>query len=107
MRNILIACFLTLSLSACASHYGAAQIVSNPPGAEVINLDDGTTLGVTPTVVWWKDGSDERQHIALRFKKDGHYEKVSSFWLSMRHSSIEQAKKDLTLVEVSLVKKGN
>jgi len=106
MYKIIITALFSITLSACASHYGAARIVSSPPGAEVINIDDGTTLGVTPTTVWWKEGSSERQHIAVRFKKEGYYEKVSSFWLSMRHSSIEKAEQDLTLVEVSLLRKG-
>lgn len=97
---------LLIFVSACASHYGAARIVSVPAGAEVVNLDDGTVLGVTPTTVWWKDGSSNRQHIAVRFKKEGYYEKVSSFWLSMRHKSVENAKRDLTLVEVNLDQKG-
>jgi len=81
MRNLLIISFLCISLSACASHYGAAFITSNPPGAQVINTDDGTTLGVTPTTVWWKESSANRQYIAVRFRKDGFYEKVDSFWL--------------------------
>ncbi len=107
MRSFLLASIVIFSLSGCASHYGAARIISNPPGAEVFNMDDGTSLGVTPVVRWWKDSSSARQHIAVRFKKDGYYEKVTSFWLSMRHNSKEQAEKDLTLVEVSLSKKTN
>lgn len=107
MRNFLFISFLCISLSACASHYGAAYITSNPPGAEVISLDDGTTLGVTPTTVWWKEPSGDNQHKALRLKKDGYYEKVSSFWLSMRHSNIDEATENSTLVEVNLLKKGS
>ncbi|MBX2850017.1 MAG: hypothetical protein KTR16_16950 [Acidiferrobacterales bacterium] len=106
MQNFIITCFLCISLSACASHYGAAHITSNPPGAQVINLDDGTTLGVTPATVWWKEPNADNQHIALRFKKDGYYEKVDSFWLSMRHSSIEEATQNSTHVEVNLQPKG-
>lgn len=106
MRNFLTICFLCVSFSACSSHYGAAYITSNPPGAEVISLDDGTTLGVTPATVWWKEPSGNNQHKALRLKKDGYYEKVSSFWLSMRHSSIDEATQNSTLVEVNLLKKG-
>jgi hypothetical protein len=106
MIKLINVAILCLSISACASHYGAAKIVSIPSGAEVINVDDGTTLGVTPTTVWWKDPSANRKHIALRFQKDGHYEKVSSFWLSMRHSTAAKAKKNATFVEVNLQKKG-
>jgi len=49
MRNILLIAITCLSLSACASHYGAAHVISNPSGAEIIDTQDGTTLGVTPT----------------------------------------------------------
>ena len=101
-QSILLVAFL----ASCSTHFGAAKITSFPSGAEIINSDDGTTLGVTPATVWWKDSSSNRQHIALRFKKDGYYEKVASFWLSMRHKNVEDAKQDANLVEVSLLKKG-
>ena len=105
MRNYLVISFICLFLSACDSHYGAAYITPNPPGAQVINVDDGTTLGVTPLTHWWKDPSGNRQHIALRFRQDGYYEKVNSFWLSMRHTSADDAMQDLTRVEVNLLQK--
>lgn len=98
---------LCLFLAACSSHYGAASIISNPPGAEVISDEDGTVIGTTPTTAWWKDSSSNRKHVILRFKKDGYYEKVSSFWLSMRHKSLEDAKKGTQVVEVVLQDKPN
>lgn len=93
---------LCLLVSACSSHYGAVKIVSDPPGAEVVSDEDGTVIGVTPTTAWWKNSSSNRQHIILRFKKDGYYEKVSSFWLSMRHKNLEDAQQNTQLVEVVL-----
>ncbi|NND00078.1 MAG: hypothetical protein HKN85_07850 [Gammaproteobacteria bacterium] len=105
MRQLSIILCLSLLLSACASHYGAARIVSTPPGAEVVSGEDGSSLGVTPTTVVWKDSSSNRQHLILRFQKEGYYEKVSSFWLSMRHATMEQAEEDSDLVEVVLQKK--
>jgi hypothetical protein len=106
MRNFFCAILVLISLSACASHYGAARITSIPAGAEVVSGEDGSSLGVTPTTVLWKEGSDNRQHLILRLQKDGYYEKVSSFWLHMRHSSATDAKNDPDLVEVVLKKKG-
>lgn len=106
MLKTLLTALVCLSLTACASHYGAARIVSDPPGAEVINLDDGTVIGVTPLTYWWKDGSANRQHIPVRLKKAGYYEKVASFWLSMRHSSQGAATQNPDLVEIALQKKG-
>ena len=106
MPKIILSAIICLALSACASHYGAARIVSDPPGAEVINLDDGTVIGITPLTYWWKDGSANRQHIPIRLKKAGYYEKVSSFWLSMRYSSQAAATQSPDLVEIAMQKKG-
>ncbi len=92
----------SLLLGACSTHYGSAQIVSNPPGAEVISDEDGTIIGTTPTTAWWKDSSSRRKNIILRFKKDGYYEKVTPFWLSMRHKNLKDAQKSTQLVEVVL-----
>jgi len=106
MLKTLFTIFLCFTLSACASHYGAARIVSNPPGAEVIDSDDGTLLGVTPLTVWFKDDSAVRQTKTLRLKKPGYYQKVSAFWLSMRHKNQEAANANPQLVEVALQKIG-
>ena len=106
MPKIAIILFISMILSACASHYGAARITSIPAGAEVVSGKDGSSLGVTPTTVIWKEGNDNRQHLILRFQKDGYLEKVSSFWLHMRHSSASDAKQDPDHVEVVLQKRG-
>lgn len=97
-----ITLFLGILLLAGCAHHGAAHITSAPSGAEVVNLDDGTVLGVTPVTVWWKESSSNRKYMSVRFKMDGYRDKVSSFWLSMRHGSRESAMKDPQLVEVSL-----
>ena len=100
-RTLILICLVTLT-SACSTHYGAAKIVSNPPGAEVISDEDGTIIGTTPTTAWWKDGNSRRKNIILRFKKDGYYEKVTPFWLSMRHTNLKDAQANTQLVEVVL-----
>lgn len=100
---IIVSC---LWLSACASYYGSAKITSVPAGAEIISDKDGTVIGVTPATAWWKEGSSNRQHVILRFKKDGYYEKVTSFWLSMRHKKLSDAKNNTQKVEVVLQKRG-
>jgi len=105
MHKIIIVS-LCIFLSACASHYGAARITSIPEGAEVISVEDGSSLGVTPTTVVWKEGSSNRQHLILRFQKAGYHEKVSSFWLHMRHSKSNDAVANPDIVEVNLRKKG-
>lgn len=106
MRQLLIVILSSAFLSACASHYGAVRITSIPAGAEVISDEDGAILGTTPTTTWWKHSSANRQHLILRFRKAGYYEKVASFWLSMHHRSAAEAQKSPNLVEVALIKKG-
>ena len=106
MKKLVLILALCSIATGCASYYGAAQIVSEPPGAEIVNSSDGTILGISPTTVWWKEGNSQRQRIALRFKHNGYYEKVTSFWLSMRHKSQKAALASPQLVEVKLMKKG-
>lgn len=98
---------MLLFISGCASYYGAAKIVSYPPGAEVIDMSDGTILGVTPVVSWWRYDNKNNQHLALRFKKDGFHDKVTSFWLSLRHKNLQNATDNPQLVEVSLQKRAD
>ena len=81
VSKLILGLGVLVALSGCASYYGAAKITSVPNGAEVINLKDGTILGVTPTTVWWQAGNSDRQHISLRIKLDGYYDKVAPFWL--------------------------
>jgi len=87
-------------LGGCVSHYGAATIVSEPPGAQVINADDGTVVGVTPLTTVWKDASSKRQYVILKLEKPGYELNLSHFWLSMRHTSESSAKNDSQLIKV-------
>ena len=98
---------LLFMISGCATYYGAAKITSYPSGAEVINTKDGTVLGVTPTTVWWKNSSSDRQHITLRLKLDGYYDKVTPFWLSMRHNTQQEAMSAPQAVESALQRRGD
>lgn len=82
---------VTSLLSACASHYGAARIVSDPPGAKVYNLRDDTVLGVTPLLIHFKERTSERQTVSLRFEKDGYYNKTAGFWLGLEHPNKQSA----------------
>ncbi|MEO0367202.1 MAG: hypothetical protein AAF197_00295 [Pseudomonadota bacterium] len=109
IRKLFTTCLILLALSACASgpYYGAAKIVSEPSGAEVINLKDGSLLGITPTTVWWKEPTSDQQEITLRLKLDGYYDKVAPFWLSMRHETQQSALDSPTLVEASLLRRDN
>ena len=105
--KIILSLTLALSVSACASYYGAARITSAPAGAEVININDGTVLGITPVTVWWKKDDSVRQHVTLRLRKDGYYGKVVPFWLSMRHKSQAEAMQAPQSVEASMQEREN
>jgi hypothetical protein len=96
---------LLATLSACAG-YGAARIVSIPQGAEVVNLDDDTIVGVTPVSVWWKESSSKPKFVNIRLRKAGYRTKVTAFWVNLRHSSREDALADPQQVKVKLDKTG-
>ena len=97
---------ITINLSACAAHYGAAKIVSSPPGAQVINGEDGSVIGNTPVTMRWKKPNGSRQTIILKLKKAGYYEKTSSFWLDMRNRNAKAASANPQLVEIEMQKVG-
>jgi len=106
-KKALIASCLCLLVSACASHHGAARIVSIPAGAKVVNIDDGSIVGTTPLVLNFKNTNSERLHLPVKLVKEGYYDKVESFWLSMRHASQKDAESEPKVVEVELVKRGS
>jgi len=98
---------LCLLVSACGTHHGAARIVSIPTGAKVVNIDDGSIVGTTPLVLNFKNSNSERLHLPVKLVKEGYYDKVGSFWLSMRHASQKDAENEPEIVEIQLVKRGN
>lgn len=88
----------------CVTHHGAANIVSIPEGAEVINVDDDTVLGVTPVKVWWREGKEERRRINVRLHKSGYRDKVTSFFVTFRHGSKNSALDEPQFVRIVLDK---
>ena len=100
---VLICCFVMLLLTTgCVGNkYGSAYIVSSPPGAEVINLDDGTLLGVTPFKQIWRDAGD-RKFISIQLDKQGYKDKATSFWLTLDHRTRRSAVNDPQYIEVKL-----
>ena len=95
---------LLFAVSGCAS-YGAAKIQSVPSGAEVINLEDDSLLGRTPVIVHWKNDREESKLITVRFQKSGYNDKVTAFWVNMRHGSRADAESDPQTVNVELQQK--
>ncbi len=103
IRRFMLAPLLAVALliTGC-SYHGAAFIQSQPPGAEVVNVDDDTVLGVTPFKVWWREDSQEKKRINVRLQKEGFRDKVTSFWVTLRHSSKSEALDEPQHVEVTL-----
>ena len=94
---------LMLGISGCSS-YGAARILSEPSGSEVVNLEDDSLLGTTPVMVHLKNDREESKLITVRFNKTGYDDKVTAFWVNMRHSSRAKAEKEPQPVKVELKK---
>lgn len=101
-------CVLLLlsSLVACSqTMYGVVKIESIPPGAEVINLKDDTHLGMTPLLVTWEGEDDAAKHATVELRKVGYVEKITSFWVNMRHKTKEGATREPQPVTVELKKR--
>ena len=97
---------IALFLSACASHYGAATIVSSPPGAEVYDKETGAVIGKTPLTMHWKNGNGMRETITLELSKEGYYTQGSAFWLDMRERNAKAARAEPLKVDVKMQKIG-
>jgi len=99
-----------LLLSGCGSGrttYGSARFVTDPPGAEVINLKDDTNLGMTPVVVTWEGNEEKPEYVTVEFKKPGYREEITSLWVNTRHPSREAAEADAQPITVHLQKRAN
>ena len=86
-------------------HYGAINFYSDPPGVEVINLQDDTNLGTTPIAVWWESDDGKPVHVTVEFRKHGYREKITSFWVNTRHDSIDEAINNAKPIKVQLTKR--
>ena len=92
-----------LTLSGCAS-FGAAEIRSEPSGAQVVDAKTGVLLGVTPVVVTWREDGESSKFVNIRVQKSGYEDKTNPFWVTLRHDSREKAKKDPQSVKMTLEK---
>ncbi len=98
---------LLFALGGCGqTMYGVAKIDSIPPGAEVINLKDDTHLGMTPLLITWEsDDGKAAKHATIELRKTGYVEKITSFWVQMRHKTKSDAAKEPQPVSIELSKR--
>ncbi|MBM9536363.1 hypothetical protein [Desulfobulbus alkaliphilus] len=82
--------------------YGAVKFESSPSGAEVVNLRDDTSLGVSPVVVVWESDDGRPEYVTIQMRKPGYREAISSFWVNTRHQSREEARKEAHPIFIEL-----
>lgn len=107
VRKLLLSVAGTLALLTvgCAGQqYGAANIVSEPAGAEIINLKDETNLGRTPATVVWRGEPGSSEQVTLQFRKSGYKYAIETLWVNKRHDTEEGAKQAATDVFTELKK---
>lgn len=85
-----------------ASHYGSASIVSEPPDATVVNLEDGSTIGSTPLQYTWETEDVSEKYIQLKLNATGYEDQVTEFFLNSRHGSKESAEKTPQIIHVKM-----
>lgn len=93
---------LALNTACSQKKYGAVKFDSAPAGAEVVNLKDDATFGLTPIVVTWESSSGEPEYVTVQMRKAGYLEEITSFWLNTRHSSREAAQAEPQPINVIL-----
>lgn len=90
------------SVGAPSEPFGAARIVSEPAGANVVNLRDSVTLGTTPLDHVWETEDGKAEYIQLVLTKPGHADTVTSFWINPRHGSRDDAAENPQAITVNL-----
>ena len=100
---------LIFFLAGCAAEksppFGAAEFVSSPPGADVVSLEDNSTLGTTPFKHVRETEMGEQEYITVKVSKPGYEDKVISFFLDPQYEDEEAAMNNPQQVEVNLMQK--
>ncbi|MDW7773025.1 MAG: hypothetical protein SCH71_09065 [Desulfobulbaceae bacterium] len=93
-------------LAACAvqknTSFGAAEIVSHPPGADVMDVINNNTLGTTPFTYIRKTDYGNAENIVIKTRKPGYEEETTSFFLDPGYEDEKTAMKNPQQVEIFL-----
>jgi hypothetical protein len=85
--------------------YGAIEVITDPPGAEVINTRDNAHLGTTPCKVVWEGEDGTPQQVTIQMRKKGYKEEISTVWVNTRHETREAAEATAQPVNAELSKR--
>lgn len=107
LRPLFIMGVLLLLVSGCSSavNYGSAKISSSPAGAEVINLEDDSHLGVTPVNIRFAGKENTAEFVTVQLRKPGYIDRITSFWINRRHLTQLDADDNAIDISVELEKK--
>lgn len=104
LLTLVIGCTALLTVGCAGQKYGAANITSEPAGAEIINLKDETNLGSTPAKVVWRGEGGSSEQVTVQLRKDGYKYAIATLWVNKRHDTEEEAKMAATDVFTELEK---
>lgn len=85
--------------------YGAVKFVTTPSGAEIVNLRDDTSLGISPITVTWEAIDGKPEYVTVQMRKSGYRAEITSFWVNTRHDSREKAQAEAHPITVELIKR--
>ncbi len=108
-KNLTLAAFLLFLVTAVTGcggfyKYGIAKINSTPAGAEIINLKDSSNLGITPAQVFFSGEADTSEFVTIQLRKLGYRDRITTFWINRRHSSVIEAEEGAIDIHVELEK---
>lgn len=89
---------------AATAPYGSASIVSEPAGAKVVNLEDGTAVGTTPMKYTLETEDGKAEYIQLLLSAPGYADQTTSFWINPRYGSAAKAEENPQAIKVNLKK---
>ena len=100
--NLISALVLTICVSGCTTFYGAAMIETNPDGAQVYDMEDGSFVGISSVNHVWRSSDTRNKFMNVRLQKEGYQDTFSSFWLKLDYASPKSARQNPQFVEFEL-----
>ena len=99
---LISAIVLTAFISGCTTYYGAAMIETNPNGAQVFDMEDGSFVGISSVNHAWRSSDTRKKFMNVRLQKEGYQDTFSSFWLNLDYASPKSARQNPQFVKFEL-----